>query len=203
MSLVAAGRYPSACALLLLAAAVAPKGYGQTPPAGQIPAGGLQNAWDVRKTIADLKSETDKMQPFLLHLDPQAWYDKKGAPTTYIVQWQAAQQQLKDVIVVANAFAQKTESLPQGLDVYFRLEALESTERALAEGVQQFDTRANADKFNAMIAHSFSSRERIREYLRELATSTDENFKIADREAQRCRGQLAQPSTALRGKTRR
>jgi D-hexose-6-phosphate mutarotase len=168
---------------------------GQTAspaPAGQPVSTGLQNPWDVRKTIADLQKDAAQLQPLLAQMSPQSWVDKKGAPTTYILQWQAAQQQLTDLLTVTNLFSHKTESLTQALDTYFRLEALETTERSLAEGAQHYDVRATTDKLNAMIAHNFTSRERLREYLRELATSTEANFRIADLEAQRCRGALSQ-----------
>src|SRR4051794_30318939 len=105
-----------------------------TPPQ-LAPAAGLENAWDVRKIITNLQNDTSNLQPLLRQINPQDWYDKKGAPSTYILQWQSAQQQLNDVLFASRLFSQKAESLSMGLDTYFRLEALEVTERALAEGV--------------------------------------------------------------------
>ena len=131
------------------------------------------------------------MQPLLQQIKPQQWSDQKGAPTTYILQWQTAQGQLNDVIATTKLLAQKTESLSSALDVYFRLEALETTERALGEGAQRYDTRAVSDQLNALIAHNFDSRQRMRDYLRDLAATTEQNFKIADGEAQRCRGMIS------------
>lgn len=174
-----------------------------TAPAGQPTAAGLQNPWDVRKTIVDLQKDVAQLQPLLAQFNPQIWVDKKGAPTTYILQWQAAQQQATDLLTVTNLFSQKTESLSQGLDTYFRLESLETTERSLAEGARHYDVRAITDKLDAMIAHNFTSRERLREYLRELATNTEQNFKIADQEAQRCRGALSQQGLPAAGQKSR
>jgi hypothetical protein len=159
-----------------------------------VPAAGLENPWDVRKIVTNLQHDVAEVQPLLAQIQPQRWYEEKGAPTTYTVQWQAAQQQLKDVITVTKLLAQRTESLPTALDVYFRLEALELTERALLEGVQKYDTRATADKLSQLIARNFDSRQRLREYIRNLATSTEETFKIADQEAQRCRGMISRES---------
>jgi hypothetical protein len=42
-----------------------------------------------------------------------------------------------------------------------------------------------------LIAHNFNNRERFRGYIRDLAASTEQNFKIADEEAQRCRGMIS------------
>jgi len=93
--------------------------------------------------------------------------------------------------------------LTLALDTYFRLEALEVAERALGEGVARYDTPATARDLNALIAHNFASRERIRGYIRDLASTTEENFKIADSEAQRCREMMSRqpiPSQARKSK---
>ena len=166
------------------------------PPADarQSPVAGLENPWDVRKIIADLQNDTSNLEPLLRQINPQEWYDKKGAPSTYIVQWQSAQQQLSGVLSAAQLFAQKTEGLSLALDTYFRVESLEVAERALLEGVRKYDTPANAGKLDALISHNFTSRERIRGYLRDLASTTEQNFKIADGEAQRCREMISRQS---------
>lgn len=169
-----------------------------------VPVAGLETPWNVQKTIADLQKDSTQLQPLLQQISPQRWSDQKGAPTTYIVQWQSAQQQLNDVMTVTKQFAQKTESLSAALDVYFRLEALETTERALAEGAQKYDTRAVSNQLDMMIAHHFDNRQRLRDYLRDLADTTEQNFKVADSEAQRCRGMISkEPPVNSRGKSKR
>src|SRR5579875_844510 len=72
---------------------------------------GLQNPWDVRKILTDLLNQNEQLQPLLGQLNPQQWYSQKGAPSTYIIQWQTAQQQLKDVKYATAQLQQKTESL--------------------------------------------------------------------------------------------
>ncbi|MBV9158042.1 MAG: hypothetical protein JO097_17385 [Acidobacteriaceae bacterium] len=170
-----------------------------TPPQ----ATGLETPWDVVQTVSDLQHNTEQLQPLLSTMNPQRWYDQKGAPTTYILQWQTAQQQLKDVMVTAKLLAQKPSSLSLSLDVYFRLEALDVTTRSLDEGAQKYADRATADKLGALIAHNFNSRERFRDYLRDLAQNSEQNFKIADEEAQRCRGIISKepaPNSTRRSK---
>ncbi len=152
---------------------------------------GLQNPWDVRKTLTDLLNENEQLQPLLAKLNPQQWYDQKGAPSTYMIQWQTAQQQLNDVKYATTQLQQKTEGLSLALDLYFRLEALEASTRSLSEGAQKYADRSSADKLSALIARNFNSRERLRDYVRDLTTSTEQNFKIADQEAQRCRAEMS------------
>ena len=86
--------------------------------------------------------------------------------------------------------SQKTDSLSLALDTYFRLEALDVTTRSFEEGAQRYANRATADKLNALIARNFNNRERLRDYIRDLAANTEQNFKIADDEAQRCRAMI-------------
>lgn len=132
-------------------------------------------------------------------LSPQQWYDQKGAPSTYVVQWTTAQRQVNDVVIASQLLSQNTESLSLAVDDYFRLEALETTARSLGEGAQKYGDRSGADKLSELIAREFSDRERFRDYIRDLATSKEQDFKVADQEAQRCRGMISkEPSAASR-----
>src|SRR5579875_3771007 len=126
---------------------------------------GLETPWDVRQILTTLLKDQDQLQPLLASLNPQQWYDKKGAPSTYILQWQTAQRQLNDVKYSVGLLQQKTESLSQALDAYFRLEALETTTRSLSEGAQKYADRASADRLATLVAHDFNSRERLRDYI--------------------------------------
>jgi hypothetical protein len=156
----------------------------------QQPAAGLESAWDVRTILADLNTQTNQVKSLLAQLNPQQWV-QKGASSTYILQAQGAQRELGDVLASTQQLAQKTESLPLALDTYFRLEALEVSARSLADGAQRYGDRTTADKLTAYVGRSFSNRQRLRDYLEDLALSTEQNFKIADEEAQRCRGMIS------------
>ena len=111
----------------------------------------------------------------------QEWESQKGASSVYSTQWHMAQQQLSDVITSSRLLGQKTESLPLALDEYFRLEALEVTTRSLLEGVTKYGERSTADQLNGLIARNFSARERFRDYIRDLAASREQDFKVATR----------------------
>lgn len=162
--------------------------------AQQAPAG-LETPWDVRKILSDILAQVTQLKPLLPQLNPQQWADK-GASSTYVLQWQTAQRQTDDVQSFARQLSQKTDSLSLALEVYFRLEALEITARSLDEGAQRYGTRPLADKLAAYVAYSFDSRQRLRDYLKDLAGSTEQNFKIADEEAQRCRGMISREAPA-------
>lgn len=148
---------------------------------------GLDEPGDVRSILAAIVNDNQDMESLVERLDPQAWYDKKGAPSAYVMQRQAAQRQLRDVLYSAKLLSQKTNDLTLALDTYFRIEALEVTARSLDQGALEYGNRADAGKLQNLIARDFGSRQRMRDYLRELASNLQQNFKIADEEAQRCR----------------
>jgi hypothetical protein len=164
---------------------------------------GLESPWDLRNILAALVQDNEQLKSVIARLNPQQWYEQKGAPSTYVLQWTTAQRQVNDVVVAARFLSQNTESLSLGVDAYFRLEALETTARSLDEGAHKYGDRAIADKLSELIGHNFTNRERFRDYLRDLASSKEQNFKIADAEAQRCRGMISKEAPAVSGRRSR
>lgn len=148
---------------------------------------GLAEPGDVRSILAGILTDNEQMKTVLAGMNPQAWYDKKGAPSAYILQHQTAQRQLNDVLYTARMLSQKTDDLSLALDTYFRIEALEVTARSLDHAAHEYGNRTNADKLQNLIARNFNSRQKLRDYVRSLAANLEQNFKIADEEAQRCR----------------
>jgi hypothetical protein len=151
---------------------------------------GVENNYDARKIIeAVIKSDQD-LRPILSSLNTREWYESKGAPSTYNLQWQSAQNELHYVETAGNSVLQHVDSLPSLLDLYFRMEALELTARSLAEGARQYAPRDQAQTLDAWVGQGFEARRRMREYMQDVATEVEQNFKIADEEAQRCRAAI-------------
>jgi hypothetical protein len=191
--------------------AIAPM-LAQTPTSRGVPLNsglpqaeaGLESPEAARAIVAAVLKQDEQLRPILTSLNPQEWYEKKGAPSTYVIQWQTGQRELGDLDAAARLFSQKIDDMPAALDLYFRLEAIDTTARAVNEGAQRYADRAAADQLTQFVARNFDSRQRFRDYLRELATSIEQNFKIADEEAQRCRAAQSKmpapcPSTRRRG----
>ena len=151
---------------------------------------GVQTPWDARNIITRLIGDNEHFEPVLDGIHPAAWV-LKGASPVYSQQLQQAQQQIRDVVNTAKSLSLKTDQLSLALDLYFRLEALDSTARSLEEGVRRYADRPSGDKLAELIAHNFTAREQFRDYLANLATSEEQNFKVADEEAQRCRAMIS------------
>ena len=170
-----------------------------TPPGNEA---GIETPWDARKLLSELNSRNQQLKPLLESIDPQAWFDQKGAPSAYILQWHTAQDQLKYAETSVQKLSLDTESIAACLDAYFRMEALESTERSLLEGVRKYGDRTVAEQLDQLIARNFNDRERFRTYMLDLSVNKEHLFKIADQEAQRCRGMINKDAPPVSKKTK-
>jgi hypothetical protein len=172
---------------------------GQTPegaqPAGDQPASdqGVASEWDARKLIDALSTQAQHLKPVIDQVQPADWASK-GASETYAAQWNSAQAQLKYLISVSEAFSRQPERLSLGLEAYFRMQAVDSTLGSLTEGVRKYQNPALASIMQSVIAENSTNRDRLRKYLQDLATQKEEEFQVADREAQRCRAALLKQS---------
>jgi hypothetical protein len=177
------------CVFLAFAASA----IGQTTESTQVSATqqGVASEWDARKLIEALGAQAQHLKPILDQVQPAAW-QSKGASETYVAQWNSAEAQLKYLISSSEAFSRQPERLPLGLDTYFRMQAVESTLDSLTEGVRKYQNPALASIMQSVVAENSTNRDRLRQYLQDLATLKEQEFEVADREAQRCRAAMLQ-----------
>lgn len=152
---------------------------------------GVASEWDARKLIDALSQQAAHLKPIIDQVQPASW-QAKGAPAAYIVQWNSTQAELRYLINSADAFARQPERLTLGLDTYFRMQAMESSLRSLIEGVRKYQNPALASIMQSVVAENSTNRDRLRQYLTDLAAQKEDEFQVADREAQRCRAALLQ-----------
>ena len=178
-------RYTLGFCLFLASVALA---LGQTAEA---PAGdqGVASEWEARKLIEALATQAQHLKAIIDQAQPADW-QSKGASETYVAQWNSELAQLKYLISSSEAFSRQPDHLPLGLDVYFRMQSVDSTFVSLAEGVGKYQNPALAAIMQSVIAENGTNRDRLRQYLQDLATQKEQEFQVADREAQRCRAAL-------------
>jgi uncharacterized membrane protein len=58
--------------------------------------------------------------------------------------------------------------------------------------VRKYQNPALASIMQSVIAENSTNRDRLRQYLQDLATQKEQEFEVADREAQRCRAAMLQ-----------
>lgn len=165
------------------------------PPASDA---GVASEWDARKLIDALSTQAQHLKPVIDQVQPSGWV-AKGASETYVAQWANTQAQLKYLIASSEAFSRQPERLPLGLDMYFRMESVNATLGSLTEGVRKYQNAALASIMDSVLAENSTNRDRLRQYLQDLAKQKEQEFQVADREAQRCRAALlSQPAPKTR-----
>jgi septal ring factor EnvC (AmiA/AmiB activator) len=152
---------------------------------------GVASEWDTRKLLDSLSQQAERLKPAIDQVQPANW-QSKGASETYVAQSNAVEAQLKYLLASTDAFSRQPERLPLGLDAYFRMQALESSLGSLVEGVRKYQNPALASLLQSLVAENSTNRDRLRQYLQDLAMQKEQEFEVADREAQRCRAALLQ-----------
>lgn len=141
--------------------------------------------------LSVLNAQNQKLKPILDGMHPKQWLDN-GAPPAYVNQYNDAQARMEDQIRAVTYLSQKTDSLSAAIETYFRMEAFEVVARSLVECIQKYGERNTANQLSAALAQEFTNRQKFREYLHDLSVEREQEFKIADEEAQRCRGMISQ-----------
>ena len=79
------------------------------------------------------------------------------------------------------------------------MQSVDALLRSIASGIRKYQNPAVADLLQSLIADTSADREKLRQYLVDLVAEREQQFKIMDQEAQRCRALLSrQPRPAAR-----
>lgn len=182
-------------AFSILLACLSAMAFAQTaaPPAG------VSSEWDVRKLLDSLDSQAEHLKPVMDQIKPETWV-AKGAPEAYVAQGKSAQAELRYLLASSQALSRDPEKLTLALDTYLRMQAMESTLGSLIEGIRKYQNPALADLAQALVTENSTNRDRLSQYLRDLAAQKEQEFQVADHEAQRCRGMLLSQPAPKKGK---
>jgi hypothetical protein len=166
--------------------------YGQTP-SSLPPAAGLEPAWDMAVVIEEIGVHASRLLPVLNQLDAPAWV-ARGASDTYVDQLESSRQQTRSLAIEAKALARNPEKLSGALQLFFRMEGLETMLTSLEQGARKYQGPQVAQSLAALFGEGGANRERLRGYIVSLAVEREHQFEVMDREAQRCRATLMAPA---------
>lgn len=186
--------------ILAASAAAAPMLRAQSDAPGVTP------AWELKKRIAALVEQANRLSPLIDEVKPQTW--PADAPVaSYREQQLSAKREIGYLAQSATSLARDPEKMPIALDAFLRLSALERMLDSLSEGVRRYQNPALADLMQGMISENSTHRNRLQTYLIELIATKQDELRIANDEAQACRGALlktpvrvARPVTAAPAK---
>jgi hypothetical protein len=160
----------------------------------QAPPGGVSSEWDARKMLEALTLQMQHFRSVIERVTPEGWV-ANGAPQTYVTQWKTSQAELKYLLGSIDALAKQPERLPLALDAYFRMQAMESTFGSVIEGIRKYQNPAIADLLQGVVNENSTNRDKLRQLLQDLAVQKEQEFQVADQEAQRCRSVMMKQST--------
>ncbi len=156
---------------------------------------GVSAPWDISQTVGALAAQAERLKPVLDQLTPEQW-QSKGAPATYVAQWHAAQDEVGYVLRAADALGKQPDKLSLAFETYFRMQAVEAQINSLVEGVRRYQNPAVGDLMISVMAANSTNRDQLRQYITDLAETKEQEFRIVDQEAQRCRGTLVRQTPA-------
>ncbi|HZU26572.1 MAG TPA: hypothetical protein VFA04_13690 [Bryobacteraceae bacterium] len=157
-------------------------------------AAGVMSQWDVQTLLTHLEVQTKQLGPAIDRMRPDMWATN-GAPQTYAVQWKSAKNEAQYLVGSAQALTKEPERLTLALDTLFRMQALDRTLGSLVEAVRKYQNPQLADTLAAGIGETSINRDKLRQYVVELAAQKEHEYQVMDSEAQRCRGALAGAKT--------
>jgi len=179
--------------VVLLVAGAAVAGAQTAPNAG--PGSGLENSWEIKPVLEELSAHAGRLEVALDKLNPQAWLEK-GASDTYSAQLESSKQQARAVGSEAFALAGNPEKLSAALRVLFRIQGLEAMLGSLEEAVRRYQSPADAQALAQLAAEGGANRDRLQQYVVNLAAAREQDLAVMDKEAQRCRAMVTQTTPA-------
>jgi hypothetical protein len=144
---------------------------------------------EISKTILDIAAHAERLIPMMDQIKPEEWV-AKGASETYVAQWKTSETQCKALVADARALASAPDKLVDLMKVLFRVQFLEIAMGSLEEGLRKYQNPALAELINGTRAENIPNREKLQQYAIDLADQREQDYKVADAEAQRCRSQL-------------
>ncbi len=174
---------------LLFAPLAAIAALAQTAqPAQPSRPGGIPPEWVVAKQLSSLSDHVQRLRPLLDKVEPGQW---QGAPGGYAGQVERTKAEIGYLVNASSALSTHPEKLTLALETYFRLQSVDDLLRSVASGVRKYQNAALAELLEGLINDTGADREKLRQYVVDLAADREQQFRVADQEAQRCRSVLS------------
>jgi hypothetical protein len=143
--------------------------------------------------LQEIGANAGRLLPVLDQLDTPAWV-AKGASDTYADQLESSKQQTRALAREATTLARNPDKLSGALQLFFRMQGLETMLNSLQDGARKYQDPRVAQSLAALFGEGGANRERLRSYIVNLAAEREHQFEVMDREAQRCRATLMAPA---------
>src|SRR5690349_19963158 len=115
-----------------------------------------------------MSAHAAKMGPALERANASQW-TQKGAPDAYASQLQSSKDQARSVAEIAKAVAKHPEQLSATIELYFRVQGLESSTGSVVEAMRKYQSADDAQSLLALVAENSANRDRLQRYIVNLA----------------------------------
>jgi len=132
-----------------------------------------------------------RLGPLLAKADAKPWIEK-GASETYAEQLQSSRDQAAAIARGAQALAANPQQLSAALELFFRIEGLDTMLGSLVPAMRKYGNANDAQALASLAAENDANRGRLQQYIVNLAAEREQEFEAMDREAQRCRAAVTQ-----------
>jgi hypothetical protein len=164
--------------------------------------GGLPPEWEVQKQMSSLAEHVQRVKPLLDKINPQEW-EKRGAPAAYATQLKNTRAEIDYLAGSTRELSAHPYKLTVALETFLRMQSVDALLRSIASGIRKYQNPAVADLLQSLIADTSTDREKLRQYLVDLVAEREQEFKIMDQEAQRCRAVLSRQPRPAAGTVRK
>jgi hypothetical protein len=182
------------CAAALCAQTQTARTPSAQPASQQTTQSGLETEWEIATVLQQIGAHASQLLPALERIDARSWVDK-GASETYAEQLQASKDQARALADGAKSLARSPEHLSASLELFFRIQGLETMLTSVEEGVRKYQSPADAESLVRLEAQNGANRDRFQRYIVNLASEREHELQVMDKEAQRCRGMVTAPAT--------
>jgi len=145
---------------------------------------------EVSAIFSHISQRAARIEPMLDQLHPNDWI-AKGAPDTYLAQWNSVRRQFTAIESDMSDLTQHPDRLTDSMSALFRVQATHLALGSLMCGVRRYQNPALADLIESVAAEAGGDIDRFEKHILEMTAEKDQQFTLVDREAQRCRATLS------------
>jgi hypothetical protein len=145
---------------------------------------------DVLAAFHGIAQHATRLVPMLDQVHAKDWVTQ-GAPETYAAQVETARQQIQAIGTEMDALTEHPEAMQDCMKALFRVQAFHGGLDSLLGGLRKYQNSALADLIQSVAAEDQRDIERLQSYILQLADEKEQEFKVVEHEAQRCRADLS------------
>src|SRR5579863_9603556 len=146
--------------------------------------------YDAVQLFNAVADQTQKLAPMIEQINTPDWIAKGAAPT-YSQLRDGALAQNKAIVSAMHDLVQHPTKLADCMTALFRIQSMEMELISLDPGLRKYQNPALADLISSILAEGNRNRDRFRQYVVDLTDRKEQQFEVADKEAQRCRESIS------------